>query len=89
MSDSDQNPVSGVVATVDDLGKKIRMKRKHLGLTLEHVAGLTGIGYRYLSELERGKKTIEMGKALKIMNCLGLELIVLPKGFWEKRGPDV
>jgi len=79
MSDSDKHSPYGRVASVEELGWKIRSKRKHLGLTLEHVAGLSGIGIRYLSELERGKKTIELGKALRVMNSLGLDLTVTPK----------
>ena len=89
MSDSKHDSLYGTVASVEDLGEKLRTKRKHLGLTLEHVAGLSGIGVRYLSELERGKQTIEMGKALSVVNCLGLELVVQPKGRVKRGGLDV
>ena len=79
MSGSDQDCLYGRVSSVRELGQKIRSKRKRLGLTLKHLAGLSGIGTRYLSELERGKETIEMGKALGVVNSLGLELVVKPK----------
>lgn len=70
----------GAVTSVEDLGRRIREKRKQLGFTLEQLSGLSGTSIRFLSELERGKQTIEIGKALNIVRCLGLELVVLPKG---------
>jgi HTH-type transcriptional regulator/antitoxin HipB len=79
MHELENESLYGKVSTVKDLGQRIRMKRKILGFTLKHVAGLSGIGERYLSEFERGKATIEMGKALSVVNCLGLELVVKPK----------
>ncbi len=75
----DTELLHGKVTSVKEFGTMIRMKRKSLGMTLEKVAGLTGIGIRYLSELERGKQTIEMGKALHVLNGLGLELWVKPR----------
>jgi hypothetical protein len=33
-----------------------------------------------LSEFERGKETAELGKVLKALRTLGLEVIVLPRG---------
>ena len=36
---------------------------------------------RFLSELERGKKTAEIGKTLEIINKLGLELSINTRGF--------
>jgi hypothetical protein len=45
-------------------------------MTLQTVSGLTGIGYRYLSELERGKESAEIGKALRVMRYLGLQIAV-------------
>lgn len=75
----DTELLHGKVTSVKEFGTMIRMKRKSLGMTLEKVAGLTGIGIRYLSELERGKQTIEMGKALHVLNWLGLELWVKPR----------
>lgn len=79
MSDSGSLSTYGRVTSVKELGQIIRMKRRTLGLTQEHVAGLAGIGIRYLSDLERGKQTTEMGKALQVVNCLGLELFVKPR----------
>lgn len=85
MCENDQDVLYGRVSSVRDIGRRIRSKRKKLGLTLKHVAGLSGIGIRYLSELERGKETIEMGKALCVVNSLGLELVIQPKSGLKSR----
>ena len=72
------------VTSVEELGHCIRLKRKSLGMTLQTVSGLTGIGYRYLSELERGKETAEIGKALLVMRSLGLQIAVAARGYSNK-----
>lgn len=76
----EQAPSFGVVATTDELGRMLRSKRKELGMTQERAAGLLGVGIRFLSELERGKPTAEIGKVLQVVRRLGLEMCVEPKG---------
>lgn len=62
--------------TPKKLGKIIRDTRKKEQLTQAELAGLAGIGIRFISELERGKETCELGKTLTILNMLGLSLSV-------------
>jgi transcriptional regulator with XRE-family HTH domain len=88
MSELESRSPSEVVASVGELGQILRSKRRSLGFTLEQVAGLSGIGIRYLSELERGKQTIEMGKALNVASCLGLEIVVRPRLGARRRSCD-
>ena len=57
-----------------DLGYLVRVKRKELGVTQVQAAGLAGVGVRFLSELERGKDTLEVGKVLQVLNAVGLDL---------------
>ena len=56
------------------LGKRIRNRRKSLGLTQSQAAGLCGVGERFLREIERGKDTAEIGKVLHVLRGLGLRL---------------
>ncbi len=63
-------------ATAADIGAAIRKKRKEDGLTLADAAALCGVGYRFLSNLENGKKTVQMGKVLQVLTALGLDLYV-------------
>ena len=74
-------PQYGHIDTVAELGAVIRAFRKNHQLTLEKVSGVTNISMRFLSELERGKETAELGKALTIINKLGLEVIIQPRGY--------
>ena len=73
----------GRVQSTGELGRLVRAHRKNKGLTLETVSGLGNLSTRFLSEFERGKETAEIGKTLKALRTLGLEVIVKPRG-----GPD-
>jgi len=64
------------VLEINDLGNAIRVERKKQGLTQSELAGLSGVGVRFLSELERGKESCEVGKTLHILKMLGLTLSV-------------
>jgi len=64
------------VATVADIGTAIRKKRKEDGLTLADTASLCGVGYRFMSDLENGKETVQVGKVLKVLTALGLDMTI-------------
>ncbi len=49
-------------------------------MTLETVSGLGNFSMRFLSEFEQGKETAEIGKVLKALRTLGLEVIIQPRG---------
>jgi HTH-type transcriptional regulator / antitoxin HipB len=57
-----------------ELGAAIRDARKAHGLTQADLAGLAGTGVRLVSELERGKPGVQVGKMLDILAALGLRL---------------
>ena len=60
------------------LGKIIKERRKAKKMTLAELSEHCNVGIRFLSELERGKPTIEIGKTLKVMSRLNLELVIVP-----------
>lgn len=74
-------PEFGEIETARDLGKLMRAFRKSQGLTLKKVSGLTNLGMRFLSELERGKETAELGKTLSILHKMGIVVILQPRGY--------
>jgi transcriptional regulator with XRE-family HTH domain len=57
----------------------VRRRRKQLGHTQAEAAALCRVGVRFLSELERGKPTAEIGRALKVAQRLGLRLFAVPR----------
>ncbi len=74
-------PEFGRIITAKDLGALIRSFRKSNQFTLERVSGLTNVSMRFLSELERGKETAELGKVLILLNRLGLDVMIQPRGY--------
>lgn len=70
----------GKVSSPKDLGRAVRAKRKADRLTQAKAAALCGVGVRFLSDLENGKSTVELGKVLHVLAGLGLMVDVRPKG---------
>lgn len=66
------------------LGKFLREHRRRNDVgTARDAAPLLGVGYRLLVELEsgtRGKRGVTLGKLLPILEGLGLELVLQPRG---------
>jgi y4mF family transcriptional regulator len=64
------------------LGKMVRRRRSKIGLNQSELAMTAGTGRRFISELENGKDTCELGKALRVLTVLGIDLIRCedPKG---------
>ena len=67
---------SNPVTDIRTLGRTIRTHRKAKGLTLQQAAGLANVSVRFLSELELGKETAEVGKVVKTLRAMGLDLFV-------------
>lgn len=63
-----------------ELGAVIRGQRKRLALKQLELAGLANTGNRFIVDLENGKPTVQLQKALDLMALLGLEVVVRPKG---------
>ena len=74
-----QNTQYGAIRSVEELGKLARTHRKHRKLTLETISGLGNLSTRFLSEFERGKETAEIGKVLKALRTIGLEVVIQPR----------
>ena len=62
-----------------ELGALIREQRKRLALKQVDLAGLGNTGNRFIVELESGKPTVQLQKALDMMELLGLEVVVRSK----------
>lgn len=62
------------ITNVKDLGVLIRQTRKKQRLTQRQVAALAGVSPRLVSELERGKLTIEIERAFRVVLTVGLSV---------------
>jgi transcriptional regulator with XRE-family HTH domain len=74
-----QEPSYGKISTPDELGRIIRIKRKEIGVRQEVAAGMAGVGTKFLSQLENGKETAELGKTLQVLRKMGLEVYIFPR----------
>lgn len=67
-----------------DFGALILKMRNQAGLTQSQLAAACGVGERFIRELEKGKSTCQLGKALFVATMLGIKLeAILPVS--EKR----
>ena len=57
-------------------GQALRKRRKELNYTQTFIEEKTGFSVSLISDLERGKKTCELGKAIFLANLLGLDIII-------------
>lgn len=68
------------ILDVISLGCAIKERRKELNYTQKFLSEVTGLSSSFISDLEHGKETTEIGKVLFLINTLGLNFIL------EKRG---
>ena len=70
----------GPVYTSKDIGAAIRAERKRQKLTQTELANLCAVSLSFISNLENGKATTELEKTLRVLNTLGLDLMVAKRG---------
>ena len=68
------------VTDAKSFGKALRDRRKALGYTQAYLSEFTGFSVSFISDLERGKETAELGKAIYLANMLGLDINVTARG---------
>jgi len=64
--------------TTQQIGAIIRRTRKALGVTQKNLALTSGTGLRFIIDLEKGKETCEIGKAITVLQTLGIRLTLTP-----------
>ena len=68
------------IINCNTLGKSIRTRRKELGYTQTDIAEATGLSASFISNVETGKETAEIGKILFLINTLGMDMSVEIRG---------
>ena len=56
--------------TPAEIGEIVRSTRKAAGLRQDELAGAAGVGLRFIVDLEAGKPTAQIGKALQVLQVL-------------------
>jgi HTH-type transcriptional regulator/antitoxin HipB len=70
-----------------ELGEYLRAYRKDQSVTINDVSRLVFLGARFISEIERGKKTAVLDKVLHYLNQLGLSLHIYPRNALSIHSP--
>ena len=60
------------IENADAFGKIIRKYRKRQSITQSQLAAVSDTGLRFISDLENGKPTVQLGKALQTARMLGI-----------------
>lgn len=64
--------------TTAEIGAIIRATRKASGLRQDELAGASGVGLRFIVDLEAGKSTAQIGKTLQVLAALGCSIDITP-----------
>ena len=64
------------ITSARELGQTVKVTRRSQKLTQEQLASVSGTGRRFIIELEAGKESCHLGKTLKVLSMLGLEIKV-------------
>ena len=73
----------GMVDMITDsvsFGQALRARRRELGYTQAFISEVSGLSVSFISDLENGKRTIELDKAIRLANLLGLDCSLTPRG---------
>ena len=64
--------------TPAEIGAIVRATRKASGLRQDELAGAAGVGVRFIVDLEAGKPTAQLGKAIQVLTALGCSVSISP-----------
>ncbi|MGB5446543.1 transcriptional regulator [Psychromonas sp.] len=73
------------IENTKQLGQLARIVRQSQSLDQSTAGLLSGNGLTFMSQFENGKETVEIGRVLKLLEQLGIELSIdLPPGIEDK-----
>ncbi len=59
---------------MNKLSQFVKKRRKSLGLTQEDLSFKSGVGLRFVRDLEQGKQSLRMDKVNQVLSLFGHEL---------------
>ena len=69
-----------IINSTTMFGSMIKQKRKKMGYTQKYISEVSGISTSFISDLENGKITTELGKAIYLANLLGIDIELRERG---------
>jgi len=70
------------------LNEFVRQKRKSLRITQKEMSEKSGVGIRFIRELERGKETLKMDKVNQVLDLFGFELGPIESAIINRRNEE-
>ena len=61
-------------------GEAVKNRRKQLGYTQKDMSEFLGVSISFLSDLENGKETIQLGKMMEVLSLLGMDICMSRRG---------
>jgi y4mF family transcriptional regulator len=68
------------VTSPAEIGALVRAARQAGDTDQATAAGLSGVGVRFVGDLERGRPNLRLGLVLRVLDRLGLEVWIVPRG---------
>jgi len=60
------------------MGRAIKDTRNKKKMTQSDLADITGVSVKFISDVERGKETVQMDKVFDLARALGLQIYLTP-----------
>lgn len=64
---------------MNNLSFTVKMLRKQYNLTQEELSLKSGVGLRFVRDLEQGKETLRLDKVNQLLDFFNYEMIATPK----------
>jgi len=64
---------------MNNLSNMVKMLRKQYGLTQEELSLKSGVGLRFVRDLEQGKETLRLDKVNQLLDFFNYEMVAAPK----------
>lgn len=65
-----------LIKSTQDLGLVIRATRRSQNVRQDDVSGSAGVGHVFTREVEHGKETVQLGRVMRLLDELGISLIL-------------
>ena len=62
------------LTSVEDAGLVIRALRKHAGVRIDDFALTAKVSKQFMTDLENGKPTVQMGRVLTMLQAMGVHI---------------
>lgn len=74
---------------MNNLSTTVKMLRKQYNLTQEELSLKSGVGLRFVRDLEQGKETLRLDKVNQLLDFFNYEMVATQKTVINETSPDI